>query len=79
VNHSEAQDIREHLEEMPVFALKEMFRAFRLLDTSLTATCGPDWLERSSAFCIPHDLYSVLTGNLTPDDRGILRSKEVIR
>ena len=70
VNHSVARDIKLALEDIPPYWRQEMFKAFLLLNESLTQTIGEDWLDKSSN--LTHNLYSIMVGTLIPDADGIL-------
>ena len=74
MNHRDREEIKTKLQAFSPMALKDMFRAFKKLDASLTATIGDDWLEKSTGHSIPHDISSVLAGHLAPDENGVLLS-----
>ena len=54
--------------------MKEALQAFKLLDTSLTLTQGPNWLDRANVGNIIPDISDILMGLLIPDDNGKLVS-----
>ena len=73
----QADRIRRTLQkEFAPSELVEMFQAFRLLDKSLTVTAGEGWLDRVGGYNLPYDIRSVLSGNLKPDDRGVLNTEK---
>jgi len=72
LNAQERQELRHQLDE--VLHLQQALKAFRQVDTSLTITLGPDWLDSANMVNVIADINTVLVGHLVPDANGKLIS-----
>lgn len=72
LNHRERHELHSQL--LNTTHLRQALQAFRLVDTSLKITLGPDWLDRANMVTVLADINTVLLGHQVPDANGKLVS-----
>lgn len=71
LSHQRSLPVKRALLDLSNSQRKELVRAVLILNTSLSQTIGANWLDKVSGAEIPYDIFSILTGNLIPDEKGI--------